>query len=73
MYKAGPVKGASQALGWITGMDKEAVYVGIDVSSTHVDVDVLPDGEVWRVSNDSDGHSYGHRAIDCTLSQAGSS
>ena len=54
-------------------MDREAVYVGIDVSSTHVDVDVLPDGEVWRVSNDSDGHSYGHRAIDCTLFQAGSS
>jgi transposase len=38
-------------------LDKEAVYVGIDVSSTHLDIGVLPDGGVWRVSNDSDGHA----------------
>jgi len=32
-------------------MGSESVYVGIDVSKSHLDVAVRPTGEVWRVEN----------------------
>ena len=36
-------------------METEALYVGIDVSKTHLDVAVSPTGELWRASNDEAG------------------
>ena len=36
-------------------MEPEAVYVGIDVSKTCVDVAVRPTGQMWTISNDESG------------------
>ncbi len=36
-------------------MEPEAVYVGIDVSKTCVDVAVRPTGQMWTISNDEPG------------------
>ena len=36
-------------------MEQEAVYVGIDVSKTCVDVAVRPTGQMWTISNDESG------------------
>ena len=37
-------------------MSKEDVYVGIDVSLTHLDVGVWPQGEAWQSPNAPDGY-----------------
>ena len=36
-------------------MEHEAVYVGIDVAKTHVNVAVRPTGQRWTISNDEPG------------------
>ena len=36
-------------------MESKASYVGIDVSKAHLDVAVIPLGEVWRATNDEGG------------------
>ena len=36
-------------------MEHEAVYVGIDVAKTHVNVAVRPTGQRWTISNDESG------------------
>ena len=36
-------------------MQKETIYVGIDVAKSHVDVAVRPTGDGWGVSNDETG------------------
>ena len=36
-------------------MEAEAVYIGIDVSKTCVDVAVRPTGQMWTISNDESG------------------
>jgi len=36
-------------------MESMAWYVGIDVSKVHLDVAVMPTGEIWRTTNDDSG------------------
>ena len=38
-------------------MEDSQVFVGIDVSGTHLDVTSRPTGEIWQVANDADGIS----------------
>lgn len=53
-------------------MKTEALYVGVDVSKTHLDVAVCPTGEVWRASNDEAGiNGIKERLATCSPAPGG--